>query len=255
MPPSPRVMIATPCFGGLVTQAYMLSVLKLLQHAPTAGFTATLSLLGYDSLVPRARSTLLAAFMDDPAATHIMFIDADLRFDVDQFERLLRLDKDFVGALYPIKHLDWARVPERFTSHGETLQQAALNYVGTFCSGDEMRSENGFVTGIYVGGGFQLIRRTVVERMFAAYPATRYSNVHIHPKPAQDSSNQYALFDPMIDPDNGAYLSEDYAFCRRWRAIGGEIWLDTASRLTHVGVHDYVGDFASRLYSLADIKS
>jgi hypothetical protein len=33
----------------------------------------------------------------------------------------------------------------------------------------------------------------------------------------------------MIDPDTGEYLSEDYAFCRRWLALGGEIWPDRAS--------------------------
>lgn len=31
----------------------------------------------------------------------------------------------------------------------------------------------------------------------------------------------------MIDPDCGEYLSEDFAFRRRWTDLGGEIWMDS----------------------------
>lgn len=239
-------MLATPCYGGVVTQAYMLSVLELLRHAPNAGFGVTLSLLGYDSLIPRARSTLVAAFLDNPAATHLLFVDADIGFAPAQVERLLRFDKDFTAALYPIKALDWSRLPGRAVA-GEPLQQAGLSYVGTFCHDGERREEGGFATATYAGGGFQLIRRAAIERMTAAYPETRFAKVHNQPGGPPPSPNLYALFECRIDPDTGAYLSEDYAFCRRWRAIGGEIWLDTTSRLTHVGPTEFPGDHALRL--------
>jgi hypothetical protein len=49
------------------------------------------------------------------------------------------------------------------------------------------------------------------------------------------------LFETMIEPETGEYLSEDYAFCRRWRDLGGEIFADFASRLTHVGHASYEG--------------
>ena len=34
----------------------------------------------------------------------------------------------------------------------------------------------------------------------------------------------------MIDPATGTYLTEDFAFCKRWTDIGGEIWADIQSR-------------------------
>jgi hypothetical protein len=45
----------------------------------------------------------------------------------------------------------------------------------------------------------------------------------------------------MIEKETGQYLSEDYAFCRRWRDLGGEIFADFDSRLTHVGHASYEG--------------
>jgi hypothetical protein len=233
----PSILIATPCFGGMVSQNYMLSVIRLMGHAASAGFDTGLSLLGYDALISRARAILVAACLDNPATTHLLFVDADIGFEPEQVERLLRFDKDFVGALYPLKSIDWDLIPGRCVERGETVRQAALSYVGAFCPENERRQDGDFVTGTYVGGGFQLIRREALERMIAAYPETHFNHAHIMPKSGSRreprSGNLYALFDCIIDPESGVYLSEDFSFCRRWRQIGGEIWIDGASKLTH----------------------
>jgi hypothetical protein len=249
----PSVLIATPCFGGMVANNYMTSVIRLMNHAVYAGFDVSLSLLGYDALISRARAILVAACLDNPAITHLLFIDADISFEPEQVERMLRIGKDFTGALYPLKSIDWDLIPGRCVERGESVRQAALSYVGAFCPEKERKQEGDFATGVYVGGGFQLIRRAALERMIAAYPETHFSHAHILPKSgarrdAQPSSNLYALFDCIIDPETGAYLSEDYSFCRRWRHIGGEIWIDVASKLTHSGPYEFVGDHASRFF-------
>ena len=249
----PMVFVATPCFGGMVSQGYMLSVIRLMSYVKAAGFDVTLSMIGYDALISRARSTLLGAFLDDPGATHLLFVDADISFYPQQVERLLRLDKEFAGALYPLKSIDWDQIPQRCVERGESVKQAALSYVGSLCPDGEGKQYGDFATGIYAGGGFQLIRRCALERMIAAYPETHFNHVHGFPmsgsrRDAVQSSNLYALFDCIIDPETGAYLSEDYSFCRRWRQIGGEIWLDVASKLSHCGPYEFVGDHASRFY-------
>jgi hypothetical protein len=245
----PHVKIATPCFGGMVAQSYMLSVLALLDMAPRLGFDVSLSLLGGDALVSRARSTLLATFMDAPEATHILFIDADIGFAPEQVQRLLEADKDFVGAFYPLKLVDWVRLPQRCVEGGEALDKAALSYVGTLCKGADLRVDNGFATAIYVGGGFQMVRRAAVAQMFAAYPETRFRATHSYPAAASESAHLFALFECMIDERTGIYISEDYAFCRRWRELGGEIWLDLDSKLSHTGPQTFNGDFAVRARS------
>jgi hypothetical protein len=116
----PLIVVATPCFGGVVTQNYMLSVIRLMNYARSAGFGVSLSMVGYDALISRARSTLVAAFLDDPVATHLLFVDADISFAPQQVERLLRCDKDFAGALYPLKSIDWDLIPQRCVEGGRT---------------------------------------------------------------------------------------------------------------------------------------
>jgi hypothetical protein len=39
----------------------------------------------------------------------------------------------------------------------------------------------------------------------------------------------------MVSREQYRYVSEDTMFCRRWRAIGGRIWLDGSVCLGHVG--------------------
>ena len=51
----------------------------------------------------------------------------------------------------------------------------------------------------------------------------------------------------MAEPDNGRWLSEDYAFCRRWQAVGGTVHVDARSRLAHQGLRTYRGDFGRSL--------
>ena len=54
----------------------------------------------------------------------------------------------------------------------------------------------------------------------------------------------YAFFDTMIDNDR--YLSEDYAFCRLWQNIGGKIYADISSGLTHYGNYSFKGNVGTQ---------
>ena len=63
----------------------------------------------------------------------------------------------------------------------------------------------------------------------------------------RDFDEYCALFDCMIDPDNRRYLSEDYAFCRRWQQIGGKIFADCGTTLGHVGNLPFTGCLNDRL--------
>ncbi len=241
--PSASVMIATPCYGGLVAQGYMESVVRTIAFAASRGIEATLALNGHDSLVPRSRNTLVAAFLDAPRTTHLMFIDADICFPPEAIARFLEFNEDVVAGMYPIKNIDWPLLNRRLEQApgGSVTAEMGLNFVGQPLTTAEKEERGGFVTGSYAGTGFMMIRRGALERMIAAYPDTRYEAAHLYPRPARQSPNQYALFDCLIEPETRLYLSEDFAFCRRWRQIGGKLWLDTKTRLSHIGAYTFEG--------------
>jgi hypothetical protein len=235
-----HIFLATPCYGGLVHQRYMQSAIALLRSGPSLGILVTIEMLGYDSLVTRGRNALVAKFLDTESATHLLFVDADIAFEVAQVARMLRFNEDVVAGMYPLKMIHWDAAAIARAQAGEPLDSAPLRYVGCPCEGEELQSRDGFVTGLYAGSGFMLIRRGVFLRMMEAFPETRFTAAHTQPVPSS-SPNQYALFDCMIDPDTGHYLSEDYAFCWRWRSIAGRVWLDTQGELTHIGPHEFAG--------------
>jgi len=232
--PAPLIVIATPCYGGLVTQGYMESVLQLSAFAAANQFAVTLAMNGGDSLITRSRNKLVSVFLDTPQATHLMFIDADIAFRPEAVLRMLQFDQDIVAGMYPIKAIDWPLMASRPAERG-------LHYVGEPCTGNDRETRDGFATGLFAGTGFKLIKRSAIERMIAAYPETRYREAQTFPPAAAESKHQYALFECMIDPRTGVYLSEDFAFCQRWRTLGGKIWLDLKSNLTHIGTYKFQG--------------
>lgn len=241
--PAPLLYVGTPCFGGLVTTGYMTSIIKLMQYSETHGFGVSLNLLGRDSLITRSPNTLVSQFIRMPDATHFMCTDADLAFEPELVHRMLVFDEDVVGGIYPVKALRWnqrAVITER-----EPPETATLQYVGKFCEGNELERRGPFATGVYCVTGFMMMKRGVIERLIEAYPQRGYTSDHVYV--ANKSQTQhYALFECMIDPVTRECLSEDFAFCRMWRTIGGKIWLDVEGALTHTGPHDFVGNPALR---------
>ena len=237
----PHIMIATPCYGGLLNQGYVEAIVQLTTYAPAHGFDVTLVMNGHDSLITRSRNKLVSVFLDNPHFTHLMFIDADIVFKPDYVKRMLDFDEDVVAGMYPVKGIDWAQVKKQLGPDvtEAQLQEAGLNLVGLPYPKKEGEERDGFVTAAYAGTGFKLIKRAVFEKMIAAYPETKYMVAQTFPRTTNNSNSQYALFDCLIDPMTGIYLSEDFAFCQRWRKLGGQIWLDTKSHLTHIGVYKY----------------
>ena len=223
----------------MVSQIFMQSVLALSAEAPSAQLSLTIGLLGQDALITRSRNTLLARFMTTDAS-HILFIDADIGFSPSQVFRLLKAKRDVIGALYPLRACHWSEVARSRLVKGEPLATAGLEYVGQ--PNGEVDGE-GFGKADFAGTGFLLISRSAVTRMIAGFPDTRCRHGHVL---GGSESEIYALFDCLIDPVTRLYLSEDYAFCARWRAVGGEVWLDTRAKLTHCGMSEYHGEFEQR---------
>jgi hypothetical protein len=237
--------IGTPCFGGQVSWLYAVSLLKLQKAFTQRGWNLNYLLQAGDALVTRARQTIVCHFLDNPSATHLLFIDADIGFEPEQVLRLLEFGADVTAAVYPVKQINWDKMAAAVQTGRSPLESATLSYVVEREATADMVIRSGFVKSRYAGTGFLLIRRSVLEAMIEHYPELRYTHEHRGSDPLAGNRWRCALFNCMIDKVTGFYLSEDFSFCRRWTDMGGEIWVDYTSRLDHVGLMVYRGNMAA----------
>ncbi|HWA41672.1 MAG TPA: hypothetical protein VHA10_00560 [Hypericibacter adhaerens] len=248
-----NILVGTPCYGGNLTSAFLLSLLDLQKSCDRRGIGIELMTLAGESLIPRGRNTIVASFLDRPEFTHLFFLDADIGFASAQVFRMLDFDRDVVCGVYPLKSIDWERVRATAARNPANLETAALRYAlsgrDPTAATTRMQGVNGFARSDYGASGFMLIRRAVLERMRDAYPDLKYAHSHFVSPGQKPTGNLYAFFDCEIDPETRVYLSEDYLFCRRWTATGGEIWVDLTSKLDHVGTHAFRGNFVTQLNS------
>ena len=165
------------------------------------------------SLISLGRSIMLnRALRHDPNWTHILWIDADLRFEPQYIHSMVLDDKDIVGGFYPKKGLP-------------------IDFASSPAPGGE-DTEHLFET-IYVATGFMMIKRAVVEKMVEHY---REELKFFY----QGSDKAVHLFHPIIDSDNNdLFLTEDYAFCKRARDIGFKCYMSKRFELPHIGVMEY----------------
>jgi hypothetical protein len=188
-----NLLIGTPCYGSLLTQVYVQSLVRLMSDvkllaAPGAVAPGLTLWTHQDSLITRARNSIVTVFLDDPTLTHLMFIDADTGFEPAQIKRMLDFDQEIVAGVHPIKSFDWARIASHANAQqargepvsAEQLRIAGLSFVGVPCTGAAREERDGFVTAQYAGTGFMLIRRTAIEKLIAAYPETKYETAHLN---------------------------------------------------------------------------
>jgi hypothetical protein len=238
----PKILIATPCYGGLVTDHFLISMLGLTRVLDREGIAFDFRTIS-DSLISRARNNMASEFLHDESLTHLFFIDADLGFDPTALLRYLAFGKELVCGVYPLKRLDVAGIRASTAPTDAVAEAASYLYSSTISLRDDNLPVDGFLKAEYGATGFMLIRRSLLERMAESYPALRYGGDHA--VSGARANLRYAFFDTMIA--DGESLPEDYSFCRRWRDIGGEIWIDLASRFSHVGSYVYRGDLGAAL--------
>lgn len=238
------LFVSTPCYGGICLQAYAESMLRLQRTCAANGIQMMLDTTENESLVHRARNLAVARFYQKTQATHFLFIDADIHFDPESVVRLIKSGHEVSCAAYPKKTVMWDQA-EAYVKSGETgrdLARVAASLVLNFRY-QQTQIKDGFAEVLDGPTGFLLIKRDVFKKMFAHYPELNCVNDHQN----KDLDEYVAVFDCMIDPQTRRYLSEDYAFCRRWQQMGGQIFADCMTVLGHVGNIRFQGKLEDRL--------
>ncbi|MEG0344122.1 MAG: hypothetical protein RR633_18205 [Acinetobacter sp.] len=243
-------LIVTPSHDGKFFHNYVLSLLNFFHESNRIGMSTQYLLMQGESLITRARNNCVATFLENTEWTHLFWIDSDIGFTPDAALRLLQSDYDIAAGVYPLKREDW---PAEGLPQGMTFSEFLANYqrytVNARVQGDADHLditilENGFIEMSEAPTGFMVIKRAVFEKMMQAYPELKYNPDSVG---VENKGLHYRFFDVMVDPETGRYLSEDYGFCRLWEKLGGKIYIDATSNLTHQGMKIYQGNFAKSL--------
>ncbi|RAK52779.1 hypothetical protein DJ018_11370 [Phenylobacterium deserti] len=187
------------------------SLLALRRTCAANGIPLRVELGGGEALIGRFRAAALAAFLGSDAS-HLLFIDADIGFPPEAVFRLLDHRKEVVGGAYARKTLT-ARGPQP-----------------EFILATNATEDGGLQPALEVGTGFLLISRTAARRITDGYPQLRARLGDVKASTAPEAA---MVFDSFVDPDTRRYLNDYQAFCRRWRDIGGEVWVDLDVEVTH----------------------
>ncbi len=178
-----------------------------------------------------ARNTLVAMFMADKEATDLFFIDFDVGFDAVAAIKLLEREEPIVAGIYPLKQ-DLVGFPVEIKTEDGQLRG---------CDGGKL------VDAIFMPAGFMRIKRQVFELLADAYPELKYEENVIK----VDSGVGQEAYDFFGMGSFGRkFRTEDYAFCQRWRDIGGQLWVYPDIDFEHVGRKAYIANYHEYLLNL-----
>ena len=196
------LMIAVPAYGSTLHTACAKSICLATVKMALLGVPTDICYLVSESMVTRARDQILAVFMGLPQFSHVLMVDSDVEFPGEVPLRLLAdaCFHEIVMCAYPRK-----KQPIGFPLVWTPEQLAA---------------------GLEAGpAGCLMVSRTAVKKLMDAHPELKYTADQPY------DEHRYALFNPFMEGDK--LWSEDITFCKRWRALGGSIWLNPYFDLTH----------------------
>lgn len=226
------VLFATPCYGGQMMVEHAESAEAMLLTATEIGLDCDWHRIWNESLIQRGRNGMAAHFADQTDYERLMFIDSDIQFTPDDVAKLWNMDADVAVGIYAMK------------KKGKDLY--ACWHQGKLVT-DLDQFGDGPVSVDYAGTGFMMIKRHVFEKFREAWPEKAHWEGGLMARgkePAMANPDGgfteglrrvFAWFDPRVDQEEEIYLSEDYAFCKDWRSLGGEILCDPTIRLKHWG--------------------
>lgn len=212
---------AVPNFGGNLDARFVQSWTCLVATLLQKGVAHKANFAVHDSLISRGRNRLAHDFLKSDC-THLFFIDADIAFDAGDVLRLLDAGKPVAGCAYPKK------------APGAGFN---VNPVDEDLAKGSSDAQDGWLEVAELATGFLCIERRVLVELAEAHPELLCES----DLDDSEGESMFCFFAPFIEPVRRRYLSEDYAFCRRWRALGGRIECFGPARLGHVGRWEFRG--------------
>ena len=199
-----NLLIGTPSCGGQVHVEYASALLAIQR----LGIAFALLTISNESLITRARNSIISTFHQRREFTHLLLLDADVHLPQQGLRRLLAHGKDVVAAPVPLRgrRPDGGRV---------------------FDVGSAVGEEGPLVSVDRVGAGVLLLSRAAADALIAE--ARREQLVYDRNPPMQGAGETSILYDVFrVGLVDGDYLSEDQWVCRVLRKLGYAIYVDPA---------------------------
>ena len=214
-----KVMIGTPTYDGKLDVWYTNSLVNTITSSADKNISITPIWVSYDALIQRARNDIiqLAINLD---IDDLIFIDADIEWNPDDFFKLLDYSQDVVGGTYPKK----------------TDEEV---YVIRDVIPKNIDSLTGLIEVTGLGTGFVKLSRRAINYLW------NNSEMYIDPK---DNQERRMVFDVLIK-DNLLY-SEDTIMFYKLIQGGFNVYLDPNITCNHIGPKKFVGNFIKWLSKL-----
>ena len=237
-----KLFVSTPMYGGQCFGFYNQSLIQLNNLLRNSGNECVVSFMFNESLITRARNALAHNFLKTDC-THLMFIDADIRFNPGDIPPMVDADKEIICGIYPKKEINWQSVKDA-VERGVTVDQLK-HHTGSFVVNLVEYSATVTVpinqpVEIWNGGtGFMLIKREVFEQLANKVPTYVNDVTDLSGSIKNDEIKEY--FTTSIEDGTRRLLSEDYHFCNIWRKAGGKVWAAPWVQLAHIGTYAFEG--------------
>ena len=233
-----HLVIGTPMYGGMCTSEYTQSLLNLSESANKSGVKLTTIFLGNESLIQRGRNTVAHHFMNLPDATHLLFIDADIKFRTEDIVKMIQADKSLIIGPVALKGYNWEEIRKAAVNGEDDIGRTGGVFNINHLPGIDMVDENEPFEIEHGGNAFMMIRRDVFETLKPHTPI--YTNGG---RSLPDGVEIYDYFRVEINKDTNHLLSEDYFLCHSYRQVGGKVWCAPWVETGHFGSHLFNGKY------------
>lgn len=218
-----KVVFAIPSHSGTLNSECALSLLAAQNLLFRKKIDCEVIILCNSAYLPVARNTLVAMFMKDKDATDLFFVDADVGFDASAVLKLLDRPEGIVAGIYPLKKDDGGYPVQIKTVDGVPI------------------GRDGLLEADFLPTGFMRIKRIVFESLQKEYPELKYTSTLVNV--ANSGVDEVYDFFNMGALGSAKWTTEDFAFCQRWRDIGGKLWVVPDIDFTHTGGKAYKGNY------------
>ena len=249
------LLVATPVHSE-VSIHYTESLLTLQGLGHSLGLTIDFLLLK-SSLVTQGRNLCVSNFLNKKEYTHMLFIDSDISFDPSSVVKLLKCNKDVVSIPYPMKTINWNKVHGRIQDQKDInindLSKSGFTYPIKLEDQQSITVSRGIMEVTHAPTGFMLIKKEAILKMIEKYPHLKIKQPTIINGETKDTENLWNFFDTWFDQETNKYYGEDFAFCQKFRDIGGKCYCYVDDFITHVGEYSFEGKFVDELINTRKI--